>query len=372
MSASVSSVGLFSMCACAPGLLCSCLRQSQCALHVGQRCCPDTTKLCSLTASCLTSIFCGILTCPCMLLGSGNCFGNSSSNKTGILFEHSYGILDVKEVKSGCFGSCCTTRLIKLRNPWGKTEWKGDWSDESSKWNDELKKELGWSKNDDGEFWMEVSDFVRFFGYLHVLCWRENYSSSSAVHFNMNESCAYFDLEVKGIETKEDQNEEKKGQMIKEEKKVNTAPAFLIFNHHNSDGHGRVSGGGSFRFCVLDSQTGAPVGGNPIIGDSAFLPFASISSSEMHLQLEIGKKYVVILQSSTPVKDHKVTVSTYSSFALSLSASSSAQEKYPFCYPPAINLRYGDCDKCHHPLTFEHKVDEGHRLHEECTFDKSI
>jgi len=171
-----------------------------------------------------------------------------------------------------------------------------------------------------------------------------------------------------GVDTKEAQNEEKKEQK-QEEKKETTAPAFLIFNHHNTDGHGRVVGGGAFRFCVLDYQTGEPVGGNPIIGDSDFLPFASISSSEMHLKLELGKKYIVILQSSIPVKDHQVTVSTYSSFALSLSAFPSAQQKYPFCFPPAINLLYGVCDTCHHPLTFEHKVVEGKRLHEECDFE---
>lgn len=25
-------------------------------------------------------------------------------------------------------------RLVKLRNPWGKGEWRGDWSDDSYKW----------------------------------------------------------------------------------------------------------------------------------------------------------------------------------------------------------------------------------------------
>ena len=30
--------------------------------------------------------------------------------------------------------------ILKLRNPWGKLEWKGDWSDSSSLWNNELKK----------------------------------------------------------------------------------------------------------------------------------------------------------------------------------------------------------------------------------------
>ena len=30
-------------------------------------------------------------------------------------------------------------RLVQLRNPWGKFEWRGDWSDKSTKWTDALK-----------------------------------------------------------------------------------------------------------------------------------------------------------------------------------------------------------------------------------------
>ena len=31
-------------------------------------------------------------------------------------------------------------KLVKLRNPWGKFEWEGDWSDKSDCWTDQLKK----------------------------------------------------------------------------------------------------------------------------------------------------------------------------------------------------------------------------------------
>ena len=30
-------------------------------------------------------------------------------------------------------------RLVKLRNPWGKGEWKGDWGDDSWLWTPYLK-----------------------------------------------------------------------------------------------------------------------------------------------------------------------------------------------------------------------------------------
>lgn len=33
-------------------------------------------------------------------------------------------------------------QLLKVRNPWGKVEWLGDWSDNSDKWTPELIKEL--------------------------------------------------------------------------------------------------------------------------------------------------------------------------------------------------------------------------------------
>jgi hypothetical protein len=52
-------------------------------------------------------------------------------------------------------------RILQLRNPWGKGEWKGDWSDESNKWTPALKQELGWSDADDGIFWIRIDDFCK-------------------------------------------------------------------------------------------------------------------------------------------------------------------------------------------------------------------
>jgi hypothetical protein len=46
-------------------------------------------------------------------------------------------------------------KLIQLRNPWGETEWKGDWSDQSEKWTPEAKSALNYNVlSEDGIFWM--------------------------------------------------------------------------------------------------------------------------------------------------------------------------------------------------------------------------
>ena len=55
-------------------------------------------------------------------------------------------------------------KLLKLRNPWGKLEWNGDWGDsEEINWTPSLKNELGWSDEDDGIFFMAYDDYYNLF-----------------------------------------------------------------------------------------------------------------------------------------------------------------------------------------------------------------
>lgn len=57
----------------------------------------------------------------------------------GLIGGHAYSILKLKEIthpKKGKF------TLVKLMNPWAKSEWNGDWSDESPLWTPELKKQM--------------------------------------------------------------------------------------------------------------------------------------------------------------------------------------------------------------------------------------
>jgi hypothetical protein len=55
----------------------------------------------------------------------------------GLVDAHAYSLIKVAEVK--IFGKE-TAKLLQIRNPWGKHEWTGDWSDKSSLWTSDAKK----------------------------------------------------------------------------------------------------------------------------------------------------------------------------------------------------------------------------------------
>ncbi len=75
-----------------------------------------------------------------------------SMGESGLVSSHAYTLLSAHEVEDA---HGVTRRLVRLRNPWGEKEWKGDWCDSSDKWTPELKQKLGWQNKDDGMFFME-------------------------------------------------------------------------------------------------------------------------------------------------------------------------------------------------------------------------
>ncbi|KAF9038119.1 hypothetical protein BJ165DRAFT_1500890 [Panaeolus papilionaceus] len=74
---------------------------------------------------------------------------------SGLQDNHAYTVLRVKECKG--------KRFVVVRNPWGKTEWTGAWSDGSKEWTAEWLRDLDHVLGDDGEFVMEYHDFLAHF-----------------------------------------------------------------------------------------------------------------------------------------------------------------------------------------------------------------
>ncbi|KAL4492424.1 hypothetical protein ABPG72_005559 [Tetrahymena utriculariae] len=90
--------------------------------------------------------------------------GIEAKDNTGIISGHAYAVLDAKVVMS----KDGQERILQLRNPWGKGEWLGAWSDQSDKWTPQLKKECNLRNKNDGLFWMSIEDFCQ--KYSNISC----------------------------------------------------------------------------------------------------------------------------------------------------------------------------------------------------------
>jgi hypothetical protein len=101
---------------------------------------------------------------------------------------HAYSVLDVLEFQNVRVGEQqrmtdffrgggpvkkkqrTTVRLLRIRNPWGKREWKGEWSVNSEKWTTALRNKLGKQSfaKGDGTFFMAFGDVLRSFHHMDV------------------------------------------------------------------------------------------------------------------------------------------------------------------------------------------------------------
>ncbi|XP_051766893.1 calpain-2 catalytic subunit-like [Ctenopharyngodon idella] len=81
-------------------------------------------------------------------------------------------------------------QLVRIRNPWGRVEWTGAWSDNSQEWNSvqpEEKAKLNHSA-EDGEFWMAYSDFIQQFSKLEICnLTPDTLSSDDVSHWSYNQ-----------------------------------------------------------------------------------------------------------------------------------------------------------------------------------------
>nr|XP_061798931.1 calpain-1 catalytic subunit [Nerophis lumbriciformis] len=105
------------------------------------------------------------------LMGCGTPQGETSANTVlpnGLVQGHAYTITGVRQMMSRGQAVC----LVRLFNPWGRGEWNGDWSDQSPLWETVSSQERAMclSVVDNGEFWMSLEDFCRFFDDLDICC----------------------------------------------------------------------------------------------------------------------------------------------------------------------------------------------------------
>lgn len=133
----------------------------------------------------------------------------TDSSAAGIIGMHAYSILDVREVRnvgveffreklqtrslgnvSGFTEFDGTVRLLHIRNPHGKGEWKGEFSDNSDTWERLLQNQteadagLQRSMKNDGCFWIDYDNFIMGFSNVDVvLAFPGNHAKSFASNF---------------------------------------------------------------------------------------------------------------------------------------------------------------------------------------------
>jgi len=79
--------------------------------------------------------------------------------------QHAYGITKLSLLND-------QTPVVQIRNPWGKgMEWRGKFSDSDPIWgtlSNNVKKQLGYTQNKDGTWWMSFQDLLREFDELSI------------------------------------------------------------------------------------------------------------------------------------------------------------------------------------------------------------
>lgn len=89
----------------------------------------------------------------------------------GIVKSHAYTLIGAYEfVLNGE-----KVRLIQIRNPWGCSEWTGEWSDNDPRWTTNLRREFSHVSKDDGIFFMPFDEFSKIFIHTFVAMTYDDY-----------------------------------------------------------------------------------------------------------------------------------------------------------------------------------------------------
>ena len=103
--------------------------------------------------------------------------GKSAVKSVGLVDAHAYSLIGAKLIT---LDNGTTEKLIQIRNPWGKKEWQGDWSDKSSKWTESTKQQVDHQDKDDGCFWISFKDYLKFF-YITTICYYNEHAVDNYV-----------------------------------------------------------------------------------------------------------------------------------------------------------------------------------------------
>lgn len=119
----------------------------------------------------------------------------------GLFMGHAYSVTGVSVIPYR--GN--NVQLLRLRNPWGRSEWRGEWSDNSDQMRNisiEARTKLGLVIREDGEFWISFIDVLRNFDEIE-LCHLQPDNLTSQIASNERkhnwEVTVYHDAWIRGL-----------------------------------------------------------------------------------------------------------------------------------------------------------------------------
>lgn len=90
----------------------------------------------------------------------------TDGSQYGLISGHAYTLLGPFEYNG--------QKLIKMRNPWGKEKYNGDWSDkDTTKWTDDAKQTLSHSLANDGVFFIPIENFKSVFSVTQAALYQD-------------------------------------------------------------------------------------------------------------------------------------------------------------------------------------------------------
>jgi len=120
---------------------------------------------------------------------------NFEYSPNGLDPGHAYTLINIYTIET----DIGKEKLVKLKNPFGNMEYKGDWDEDSGKWTDEILDICG-CKNDDSEngiFYMAYEDFCKYFEEIDIAKLEPGYQTTYC-KFKKNESikCQVIQLKI--------------------------------------------------------------------------------------------------------------------------------------------------------------------------------
>jgi len=88
--------------------------------------------------------------------------------------------------------------MVHMRNPWANETYTGPWNDSSRQWTEEFKRQVPYSRQNEGKFFMTIEDFKRGFPLATVTYVQDDYVYSYFHRKGASKDSEKFDFKMRG------------------------------------------------------------------------------------------------------------------------------------------------------------------------------